>query len=60
MRYTAIYIEATQNWAVADALSCDFALKFFASKKSARLFVKKEEKRWNLLKNFNQVSNPAS
>ena len=60
MRYSALYIETAQNWAVVDSLSCDFALELFNTEKSARLFAKIAEKRWNLLIHPNQLDRAAS
>jgi hypothetical protein len=54
MRYSTLYIEISESWAIVDTLSCDFALKLFNSKKSASLFAKTEEKRWNRLIKSNQ------
>jgi hypothetical protein len=54
MRYSTLYIEALEHWAVVDELSCDFALKLFNSEKSALIFANTEEQRWNTLIKFNQ------
>ena len=60
MRYSALYVETANKWAVVDALSGDFALELFDTEKAAKLAAKTEEKRWNTLLNSTQPARAAS
>jgi hypothetical protein len=60
MRYSALYVETANKWAVADALSGDFALELFDTEKAAKLSAKTEENRWNILLNSTQPARAAS
>ena len=60
MRYSALYVEPVQKWAVVDALSGDFALEFFDTEQAAQLAAKTEENRWTLLLNSAYPADAAS
>ncbi|NQV85106.1 MAG: hypothetical protein HQ494_14945 [Rhodospirillales bacterium] len=51
MRYSALYVETVDKWAVVDALSGDFALEFFDTEQAAQQTAHTEENRWTLLIN---------
>ena len=60
MRYSSLYVETVEKWAVVDALSGDFALEFFDSEEAAQQTASTEENRWNLLVNSAYPAKVAS
>ena len=49
MRYSALYVETENKWAVIDALSGGFTLEFHDTEQAARLVAATEENRWAIL-----------
>ncbi len=50
MRYSAIYVDSVDQWAVMDTLSDGFVLEFFDTEQDARISANFEEFRWNQLR----------
>ncbi len=49
MRYSAIYVDSVDKWAVVDTLSDDFVPVFYDSERDAENAAKSEENRWTRL-----------
>ncbi len=49
MRYSAIFIDSVEKWAVVDTLSDDFVPAFYDSERDAKNAAESEEKRWTRL-----------
>ena len=60
MRYSALYVETVDKWAVVDAMSGDFALELFDTEEAARLAAETEESRWKTLLDSTQLTRAAS
>jgi len=60
MRYSVIYVETVDKWAVVDALSGDFALELFDTEEAAAMAAKTEESRWKILLDSTRPTRAAS
>lgn len=49
MRYSAIFVDSVDKWAVVDTLSDDFVPVFYDSQRDAENAAKSEENRWTRL-----------
>lgn len=49
MRYSAIFVDSVDKWAVVDTLSDDFVPVFYDSERDAAKAAKSEESRWTRL-----------
>ncbi len=49
MRYSAIFVDSVEKWAVVDTLSDDFVPAFYDSELDAENAAKSEENRWTRL-----------
>ena len=49
MRYSAIFVDSVDKWAVVDTLSDDFVPAFYDSEQDAEKGARSEENRWTRL-----------
>ena len=49
MRYSAIFVDSVDKWAVVDTLSDDFVPAFYDNERDAENAAKSEDNRWNRL-----------